>query len=60
MSDAVKEIILETAEKNGWLEDKFVDKNTIAKKLLSLGVSIEKVAEATGFTLKELEQLQIA
>jgi hypothetical protein len=58
MTDAAINIILDTAEENGWLEDKYVNKRAVAKKFLSLGVSIEKVAEATGLTLKELEQFE--
>lgn len=41
------EILLEAAEENGWLNDKFVERKKIAKKLLLLGDSVEKVAEAT-------------
>jgi len=63
MSEAVKEIFLETAEENGWLENKFVDrleldrKNT-ARKLISFGVSFEKIAEATGLTIETVEGLR--
>jgi len=45
MSEAVKEIFLEGAEKYGWLEDKFADKKQIARKLLARGDSAEDVAE---------------
>jgi len=47
MSETVKDIFLETAEENGWLDDKFVDRKKIARKLLLLGISFEKVSEAT-------------
>jgi len=48
MSETVKEIFLETAEENGWL-DKYGDAKAvkIARNLLLLGLSVEKVAEAT-------------
>lgn len=62
MSEAVKEIFLETAEENGWLENKFVDRleldrKNIARKFLSLGVSADKIAEATGLTVEIVEGL---
>ena len=58
MSEAVKEIFLEGAEKYGWLEDKLVDnKKKIAKKLLLLGDPIEKVAEATELPLETVRAL---
>jgi len=62
MSEAVKEIFLESAEKYGWLNDRFNDrlsmeKKHIAKKLLSLGISVEKVAEATELPVDTVESL---
>ena len=62
MSEAVKEIFLESAEKYGWLNDRFNDrlsmeKKHIAKKLLSLGNSVEKVAEATELPVDTVESL---
>jgi len=48
--DDIKDIFLEGAEKYGWLENRFVDVKKIeqiAKKLLLLGDSVEKVADAT-------------
>ena len=52
--DDIKDIFLEGAEKYGWLENKFVDVKKIeqkieqiAKKMLLIGVSVEKVADAT-------------
>lgn len=58
MSDAVKEIFLETAEENGWLDDRFIDKKTVAIRLLSLGDSVEKIAIATGLTIETIEGLK--
>ena len=48
MSETVKDIFLETAEENGWLE-KYGNAKAIkiARKLLLLGDSVEKVSEAT-------------
>jgi len=57
-SDDIKEIFLEGAEKYGWLEDKFVDKKQIAKKFLLLGVSVEKVAEATELPVETVMDLR--
>jgi len=67
MSEAVKEIFLESAEKYGWLNDRYVDKKQlndmfvekeqIAKKLLSIGISVEKVAEATELPVDTVESL---
>ena len=48
MSETVKEIFLETAEENGWLDSRLEsDRKKIARKLLSLGIPFEKVTEAT-------------
>ncbi|MCL1884375.1 MAG: hypothetical protein FWF81_11590 [Defluviitaleaceae bacterium] len=52
MSETVREIFLETAEENGWLNDRYNDREIerakkIAKKMLMLGYSPEKVTEAT-------------
>ena len=57
MSEAVKEIFLETAEENGWLDDKFVDKRKIAKDMLLDGESIEKVARWTRLPISTVEML---
>jgi hypothetical protein len=57
MSDAVIDIIIEAAEKNGRLKDRFVDRKTVAKKLIELGDSVEKVAEATGLSVETVEGL---
>ena len=57
MSEAVKEIILETAEENGWLDDKFVDRKKIAKKLLLRGRSAEEVAEDTDLPVETVREL---
>lgn len=59
MSEAVKEIFLETAEEKGWLEARFEsDRKTIAKKLLLFGVTAEKVAEATELPMETVLDLQ--
>ena len=51
-SDEVKEIFLESAERNGWFNDRDTKKIMgIAKKLLLLGDSVEKVTEATELPL---------
>jgi len=48
MSEAVKELILETAKEQGWLADR-EDRRAIeiAKRLIRLGDSVEKVVDAT-------------
>jgi hypothetical protein len=50
----VKEAFLEVATENGWLDDKLSE---IAKKLLALGDSAEKVAEATGLSIETVKDL---
>ena len=58
MSEAVKEIFLETAEENGWLDDKIEqERKKIARKFLLLGVPIEKVAEAAELSIETVESL---
>ena len=52
VSNAVKELFFEVAEKDGWLVDRdynreFEKAKAIAKKMLIMGDSIEKVIEAT-------------
>ena len=58
-----KEIFLEGAEKYGWLNGKIErkieqNKKEIAKKLLLLGDSVEKVAEATELPIETVMSLQ--
>jgi len=57
MSETLMEIFLEGAEEYGWLDDKFVEKKKIARKLLLLGVSVEKVAEATELPIETVNAL---
>jgi len=57
MNEEVKTIFLDAAERNGWLEDRFVERRSIAKRLLSLGDSIEKVANATELSIETVESL---
>jgi len=61
MTETVNEIFLEIAEKNGWLDkwldDKFIDRKEIAKRLLQLGDSIEKVADATELPIETVASL---
>ena len=62
MSAALKEAILEGADKYGWLDDRIkiredMKAKEIARKLLLQGVSIEKVAEATDLSIDEVTVL---
>ena len=62
MSESVKEIFLEGAERYGWLDDRFAEHSKqvaerIAKKFLLLGDSIEKVSEATGLPVEVVANL---
>ena len=57
MSEAVKVIFLEGAMRYGWLDDKFVERKKIAKKLLLLGDPVGKVAEATELSVETVEAL---
>ena len=58
MSEAVKEIFLETAEENGWLENKFVDRlESMARDMLLDGESIEKVSRWTKLPIPAVEKL---
>jgi len=58
MSESVKEIFLEGAERYGWLDDKFTEHSKqIAKQLLLLGVSVEKISEATGLSVEAVMDL---
>jgi len=55
-TEGVKDIFLEGAEKHGWLDKLYSDREIenskkIAKKMLILGDSLEKVAEATELPL---------
>jgi len=54
--DDIKDIFLEGADKYGWLDNRYNDREIenskkIAKKLLLIGVSVEKVADATELPL---------
>ena len=44
-------------QRYGFKEGKKVEKNEIAKKLLKMGLSMEKIIEATGLTKEELEKI---
>ena len=58
MSETVKEIFLETAEENGWLDDRFVDRlESMARDMLSDGESIEKVVRWTRLPVAIVENL---
>jgi hypothetical protein len=66
MSDAVKELFFEVAERDGWLqrerlegkqEGKFETSKTIAKKMLLMGEPIEKVVEATELPYETVNSL---
>ncbi len=53
---------LDSAEEKGRAEgfaaDRAEEKASVAKKLLSLGVPIKHIAEATNLTIDEIEKLQ--
>ena len=58
----LSENLLKSAEKNGWLEEYknqeiMGDRKKTAKKLLLLGVSVEKVAEATELPTEMINEL---
>ena len=60
MSETLKEIFLEGAEEYGWLDGKYVEKKRIeqiAKNLLLLGISVEKVSEVTELSIEEVTEL---
>jgi len=58
MSDVVKELFFEVAERDGWLQKERLQKATaIAKKLLLMGDPIEKVAEATELPYETIADL---
>ncbi|MCL2199770.1 MAG: 3-isopropylmalate dehydrogenase [Defluviitaleaceae bacterium] len=62
MSEAVKEVFIETAKENGWLNDWLNDygdtvARKIAKKLLLSGKSIEEVVEYTELPIETVESL---
>ena len=62
MSEAVRTLFFETADKEGWLRDRDLEKETgkakgIAKNLLSLDVPIEKIVKATGLTVEVIREL---
>jgi len=58
MSEAVKEIFLEGAEKYGWLDDKIEqDRKRTAREMLSDGESAEKVAKWTKLPLETVANL---
>ena len=58
VSEAVKELFFEVAEEDGWLEqDRTENAKKMAKKLLFLGVSAEKIAEASGLPIELVASL---
>ena len=58
MSNEVKELFFEVAERGGWLQqDRLEVAKTIAKRFLLMGDSIEKVAEATGLPYETVSSL---
>ena len=67
MSEAAKKIILEGAEKYGWLESRYKQERKkaarkaaieTAKKMLQDGVAVEKTAKWTGLSVEEVAKLQ--
>ena len=54
MSAVMKEIFLESAEKNGWYEEKMI---TIAKKMLQDGKPLEEIIRYTELPLKVVKTL---
>ena len=58
MSEAVKEIFLEGAEKYGWLNDRFEhERKIMARKMLLDGESVERVARWTELSVEMVESL---
>jgi (2Fe-2S) ferredoxin len=58
VSDVVKEIFFEVAERDGWFTDREFEKaKMIAKKLLLLGRPIEEVVEATELPYETVSSL---
>ena len=58
LSSVVKELFFEVAEKDGWFTDREFEKaKTIAKKMLLMGDSIEKVSEATELSYETVSDL---
>ncbi|MCL1884004.1 MAG: hypothetical protein FWF81_09675 [Defluviitaleaceae bacterium] len=56
--DDIKDIFLEGAERYGWLANRETEKlKAVAKKLLLMGVSVEKIAEATELPLDTVHGL---
>ena len=63
MSEAAKKIILEGAEKYGWLESRYKQERKkaareTAKKMLQDGEVAEKIAKWTGLSVEEVAKLQ--
>jgi len=63
MTEAVKEIFLEGAEKYGWLNDKYEqnkiqDRKETAKKMLMRGYSVEDAAEIVDLPIETVMSLQ--
>jgi len=61
-TEGVREIFLEGADRYGWMNKRYIDRENkklreVAKNLLSLGVSLEKVAEATGLSLETVIEM---
>ena len=54
MIPELKERFLETAEEDGWLRDRDIEK---AKKMLKLDIPAEKIAEAMGLPLDMVRTL---
>ena len=67
MTEGIKEVFLAGAEKYGWFDETLNEKlnenrqqerKIIAKKMLLMGISIEKVAEATELSIETVAALQ--
>ena len=62
MSEAVRTLFLETADEEGWLEERYTQRDFekakgIAKKMLLRGRPIEEVAEDTGLPYETIRSL---
>ena len=63
MSEAAKKIILEGADKYGWLESRYRQERKkaarkTAEKMLQDGESVERIARWTGLSAEDVAKLQ--
>jgi hypothetical protein len=52
-----KDVIIKTAEEFGWLDERYVERKEIAKKMLLRGRPVEEVVEDTNLPYETVVQL---